>query len=496
MHSSKLLRFLVLLVSVSISGLCASSLLAADTAVSRQATASEQSANTPHPEKPEFKRPPYNTVLRWKEDWSGLRGRDRNLTGDAFDPLKFIPLNGDGSTYLSIGGWLRGRLEHFSNFNFNPALDDSYFLYHFLLHGDLHITNFVRVFVEGIDAHSTNRTLPGGVRTSDVNSFDLNQGFIDLNIPVADGTLTLRGGRQAFAFGKQRLVSPLPWGNASRHWDGFTGILDLRGWNATGFWTEFSPVDKYESDLPDGQTKFWGLYVTHGKPVDPLGIDAYFLGLNRDDPATYDGTTGAEDRYTIGGRVFGAMKGFDYEIESAYQFGQVGSGDVSAWIFTTEEGYTFKPVPLTPRFWLGFDFASGDDSPGGNVQTFNQLFPLGHAYLGYIDVIGRQNILDLHPGASIKAVDDKLTLKAEGHFFWRAESADALYNAGGGVVRPGSPGTSKQVGSEVDFVANYKFNRHLDVEAGYCHFFAGDFIAQTGPDKDIDFFYVQTQFFF
>ena len=39
---------------------------------------------SPAPEKkPEFKRPPYNPVSRWKEDWSGLRGRDRNNTGDA-----------------------------------------------------------------------------------------------------------------------------------------------------------------------------------------------------------------------------------------------------------------------------------------------------------------------------------------------------------------------------------------------------------------------------
>ena len=116
---------------------------------------------------------------------------------------------------------------------------------------------------------------------------------------------------------------------------------------------------------------------------------------------TFNGTTGHEDRYTIGGRVFGASHGFDYEVENAYQFGHVGSGDVSAWMIATEGGYTLK-APLTPRLWLGFDYASGDDGAGGDVGTFNQLFPLGHAYFGYIDAVGRQNIVDLHPGASIK----------------------------------------------------------------------------------------------
>ncbi|MBA2435044.1 MAG: alginate export family protein [Chthoniobacterales bacterium] len=445
--------------------------------------------------KPEFKRPPYNPVSRWKEDWSGLRGRDRNTTGDAFDPLKFIPFNEDGSIWLSLGGGLRGRLEHFSNFNFNPSLDATYFLYHLLLHGDLHITKFVRVYIEGIDAQHSERNLPGGLRATDVNSADLNQAFLDLNFPVADGTLTLRGGRQSFAFGKQRLVSPLPWGNAYRHWDGVTAIVESHGWNATGFWSEFAPVDKYDFDEPDGQTKLFGLYVTHGKPVDPLALDVYFLGLDKNDPVTFNRTTGDEERYTIGGRVFGAFHGFDYEVENAYQFGSVGSGDVSAWMLATEAGYTCKNAPLAPRLWLGFDYASGDDGAGGDVGTFNQLFPLGHAYFGYADVIGRQNIVDIHPGFSVK-VGEKLTAKTEGHFFWRAEAADALYNAGGGVVRPGAPGTSTEVGSEVDVVANYKFGRHLDLELGYSHFFPGNFIKQTGPDEDIDFFYLQTQFYF
>ncbi len=445
--------------------------------------------------KKEFKRPPYNPVSRWKEDWSGLRAYDRNTTGDPFDPLKFIPLNDDGSIWLSLGGGLRSRFEHFSHFNFSPDLKAGYFLYHLLLHGDLHITKFVRVFIEGIDAENTQRDLPGGLRTSDVNTADLNQGFMDLNFPFTDGVLTLRGGRQSFAFGKQRLVSPLPWGNAYRHWDGFTAIVETHGWNATGFWSEFTPVNKYEFDEPDGQTKFYGLYITRGKPVDPFALDLYFLGLDKNDPVTFNGTTGPEERYTIGGRVLGALHGFDYEVENAYQFGSVGAGDVSAWMIATEAGYTIKQAPLSPRLWLGFDYASGDDSAGRDVGTFNQLFPLGHAYFGYIDAIGRQNIVDLHPGLSVKC-GEKLTARAEGHFFWRAEAADALYNAGGAVVRRGAPGTSKDVGSEVDVVANYKFGRHLDLELGYSHFFPGKFIKQTGPDEDINFFYLQTQFYF
>ncbi len=492
MTPSKFVRFFLLLV-LSI-GVAVSHLSAADVAASSPSNSSDPKEVKPAASKPAFKRPAYNPVSRWKEDWSGLKGLDRSHTGDCFDPIKFIPLNADGSIWLSLGGGVRGRHESFANFNFAPQNDDTYFLYHLLLHADLHITKFVRVFVEGIDAEHSTRDLPGGLRTTDVNAPDLNQGFIDLNLPFSGGSMTLRGGRQSFAFGKQRLVSPLPWGNAYRHWDGFTAILDTHGWNATGFWSEFAPVNKYEFDEPDGQTKFYGLYVTHGKPVDPIAVDLYFLGLDKQDSVTFNRTTGPEERYTIGGRLFGSSHGFDYEVENAFQFGQVGSGDVGAWMIATEGGYTFN-LPLAPRLWLGFDYASGDDSAGGDVGTFNQLFPLGHAYFGYIDAIGRQNIVDIHPGVSVKC-GEKLTVRTEGHFFWRAEAADALYNAGGGVVRPGAPGTSKDVGSEIDVVASYRFNRNFDIEAGFSHFFAGKFIKQTGPDEDINFFYLQTQFYF
>ncbi|MEO7166120.1 MAG: alginate export family protein [Spartobacteria bacterium] len=481
-------------------GACASLFLASGPLVRGGESADSERVNqattTTDEKKAEFKRPAYNPVSRWKEDWSGLRGRDRSQTGDFFDPIKFIPLNADGSVYLSFGGAVRGRLESFANFNFNPANDATYFLYHFLLHGDLHITNFVRVYVEGIDAEHTERDLPGGLRPADVNALDLNQAFLDLAIPFEGGNLTLRGGRQSFSFGKQRLVSPLPWGNAYRHWDGFTAIVESHGWNVTGFWSEFAPVNKYTFDNPDGQTKLYGLYATSGKPVDPLGYDLYFLGLDKNDPVAFNGTVGDEERYTIGGRLFGASHGFDYELENAFQFGHVGAGDIGAWMLATEGGYTLKDAFLKPRLWLGFDYASGDDSAGGDVGTFNQLFPLGHAYFGYIDAIGRQNIVDLHPGLSVKCAADKLTLKAEGHFFWRAEAADALYNAGGAVIRRGAPGTSKTVGTELDLVANYRFNPHLTVEAGFSRFFAGKFIQQTGPSSDTNFFYLQSEFYF
>lgn len=78
----------------------------------------------------------------------------------------------------------------------------------------------------------------------------------------------------------------------------------------------------------------------------------------------------------------------------------------------------------------------------------------------------------------------------------RAEDADALYNAGGGVVRAGDTNASSDIGNEIDLTFSYKFTTRLTGSLGYSHFFAGDFLADTGPDDDIDFAYAQIFFNF
>jgi hypothetical protein len=123
------------------------------------------------------------------------------------------------------------------------------------------------------------------------------------------------------------------------------------------------------------------------------------------------------------------------------------------------------------------------------------LFPTGHQYFGYIDVIGRQNIIDLHPGLTFKLTRD-VAARAEQHFFWRQNLNDAVYNAAGTVLRADSGSDAAYIGNELDFTLAWQINRHLAASVGYCHFFAGDFINDTGPHEDIDFAYAMMTFTF
>src|SRR4030095_7884625 len=106
-----------------------------------------------------------------------------------------------------------------------------------------------------------------------------------------------------------------------------------------------------------------------------------------------------------------AQTSVEFEWEGAGQFGSVGNGSVAAGMFTAVLGYT-APVHWSPRVYLEFDYASGDKSPGGSVGTFNQLYPNAHPFLGYIDYIGRQNIISPSAGITVTPLHD-LTLSLQ-----------------------------------------------------------------------------------
>lgn len=55
-------------------------------------------------------------------------------------------------------------------------------------------------------------------------------------------------------------------------------------------------------------------------------------------------------------------------------------------------GYTFEGVTWKPGLGGIFYWGSGDSDPTtGDINTFNSLYPLGHAHWGQIDNFSGQN---------------------------------------------------------------------------------------------------------
>jgi hypothetical protein len=277
------------------------------------------------------------------------------------------------------------------------------------------------------------------------------------------------------------------------------------------FWVRPVVFDREEPNVGDEAVSFAGVYDTIALPDliakgDKSQLEVYGLVLNQNDrpAAGVQGPIAVEsDTYTAGVRFATAPRPWDLDAELTYQFGQVGAdGEISAWSVAVEGGYTVAAAPLAPRLFVGFDAASGDQNPANpNSQRFNQLFPLVHAYLGYIDVLARSNVIDLHPGAELLLAENragakKVTLRAEYHWFWRQSDDDGIFSAPGPLLRADGGSDAAYIGSEIDLLLNWQVDRHTAFYVGYSHFFAGQFVESTGPGGDIDFVYAAAQFTF
>ena len=80
--------------------------------------------------------------------------------------------------------------------------------------------------------------------------------------------------------------------------------------------------------------------------------------------------------------------------------------------------------------------------------------------------------------------------------FWLADTNDSWYRANGRTtVRPlnsAARAASNFAGTELDAVITWQPSKHFALEAGYCRFFGGDYLADTGASDDANFGYVQT----
>lgn len=437
--------------------------------------------------------------LRYNEDFSYLDGPEGSYKKDFFDPIKWIHL--DDNWTLSFGGSVRGRLESYTNprFGANDPTQDTYYLWQTRLHADLRYDKFFRVFFEGIYAEKEDGDFP--LRPIDENRYDIHQLFIDIMPFGEDVPVTARVGRQELLFGKQRLISPLAWANTRRRFDAATLFAELDDWDLAFSYFKPVPINLRERlnrvmDTYREEADGYILYTTYNG-IKNHTLDLYFIGY-RDTGALINanGRAGDLSLYTIGGRFGGKTGAFDYDAELAGQWGKFAGDTIHAWMSGLDFGYTFE-CPWKPRLGAGFDWGSGDKDPtDGTHDTFNQLFPLGHKYLGYMDLIGRENILATNVNLTFKPCDP-VTMQLIWYTFWNDSKRDALYNAGGAPTRISPFGSAgHDLGNELDLTIKYQMDVHSSMLFGYSHFWPSNFIEATGPSEDADFLYWQYQFTF
>jgi len=347
------------------------------------------------------------------------------------------------------------------------------------------------------------------------DSVDLHQAYVTLG-NHKQFPLSLKMGRQELSYGDERLVGAFGWNNIGRSFDAVK-VRWQNAWFGADFFTGMPVVPRDgQFDQPNNYDELSGIYATSLK-IPKTILDGYFLARNSSREAINDYTSPefpqptARDVYTVGGRLKSKpeeLDGFDYTVEGAYQFGDFAATATTtrlkqdAYMVTALGGYTFEDWWATPRLGAEFDYSSGDsNAKDGTHGTFDNLFPTNHKFYGSMDLVSLQNIQDLGVNLTLKPTP-RMSVAIMGNVDWLASTADYFYTVGGGPRTTGgygiNPGYNPFLGSELTAVVGYAITRYAQIEAGYGHFFTGNYIHQSltanggGGDRDADWVYVQT----
>jgi hypothetical protein len=426
------------------------------------------------------------SLMREDEDWSFLQ--DPSLRQDFWDLIKYIRLGPQG-WFLTIGGEAREAFEQVGNDNWGKQnYTNTFFLERYMLHMDWHLGKYVRAFVQLKSGLESFRT--GGPRPIDEKKLDFEAAFVEVGTTTGDKWLVLQAGRQELNYGSGRLVSVREGPNVRQSFYGAKLKAKAGDWRVDLFATR-PDLDKpgFFDNVPDHQTAFWGVYAT--RPLRPrVSIDSYYLGLDRK-TATFNRGAAQENRETLGARLWRppATKERDWDIdyEGVWQFGTFGANGIRAWTFASDSGYSFPAARLRPRISVKADISSGDDPRHSSLGTFNPLYPIGN-YFGVLADTGPGpvNFIDVHPRLQTW-LPHGVSISADVVVQWRESLYDGVYAVPGFLLVAAGDSRARFVGYRPGIEARWQIDRHAYLQADYGVFFAGEFLKQASPGRNIDY---------
>lgn len=398
---------------------------------------------------------------------------------------------------ITVGAELRVRPEYRNNEDFSESGIDSnsFVASRTRINLNVKVNDKVTLFVqpqhtatwgsELLTAQGTEKTFPvAGDDSGELtykrnfyNALDLHQAYGEIsnlfNIP-----LTVRFGRQEINYGDQRLVGAFGWSNYGRAFD---ALLFNYKWSIIS--ADLFGAKVVESNDGDNDTDFGGIHITlSGENMRPE-INAYtFYKRDASGPST------ALELWTGGARVnFKGIKGLTITGEGAYQWGLKDERalKVQAFAAALRAKYTF-PFVLSPELLAEYDIASGDkDGTDDKYETFDNLYPTNHSHYGFMDYMAWKNMQDIRAGIGFKPME-KVGVTADYHVFSLYTNKDNWYKASGAVMIPTDGVAPGAIGSEIDVVLKCDVVKDVSFEAGYSHFFKGDYIEAIKGENAAD----------
>ena len=467
------------------------------------------------------------------------------------DPLTFA------SGKLALDFNARVRVESRSNtFDFNSATetvnDDTFTLGRFRLGAKYTASPRLSFYAQLQDVREFDSTRPDVpyVNAAEGNDpADLRQFYMDFGDP-RDDLACVRLGRQMLAYGDERLIGGFEWNNLARTFDAAKLTLNLSDIRTTIDAFVGSVVTSANRNLGDEHDAkfntsdihdlFAGIYLQSSGALPNQKSDLYLLyrGKTRNGPfyrpnTLTTGTSGVapfdipEKIFTLGYRAqsisSARLKGFDYIVEGALQWGKARPGltnavtlvpdwyDHSAYAFHAELGYNLDKSPFVPRFAIEHNIASGDSNPGDTrSEGFLNLFHTNHKFYGYMDLLGWKNMrntavtLRLKPLAKLDSSLKKSILRIDYHWFALKTNQDLWYRANA-ITAVASPSAAvrstlpRTIGTEIDLTWTWAPSPPYEFLLGFSHFTQGDYLAAAravggvpGRADSAQFLYAQT----
>jgi len=425
--------------------------------------------------------PPYALMRNsmFDADWRYLDDPDY-ISEDFFDRFHNVHLGDDW--LFNTGG--QADIRHMAQYNARlTGKTDDFDLMRIRPYADFWYQDIFRFYGEMIAATSTTQTLTP--LKTDRDAIDFLNLFIGVKLTEIDGNgVFLRVGRQELLVGSERLVTPLEWGNTRQTFQGVhllwsNGTFDFDGW-----WTRPVAPNADGWSWVDNEVQFSGLDFNYHSADKLQLLQFYWMYLDNLHTVKTDGITqDPTNVHTLGGRWKGQLGNFLWDIEPDVQLGDRGSQSILAGATTTGAGYYLPNLPMNPTVWAYYDWASGSQNPGhGEYSTFNQLYGFGHYYLGFMDLIGRENIRDVN--FHLYLFPEKwINFNLQYHILALDTAKDALYSPAGSVSRVSLNGTAgTDVGQELTFICNFHLGPHSDILIGWSKLYAGDYIRNTAAN--------------
>ncbi|HEX2492197.1 MAG TPA: alginate export family protein [Steroidobacter sp.] len=424
--------------------------------------------------------------FRWQEDCGAIAHSEAAL---GWRRLRGIPLGSERSSWLTLGGEYRFRVETLEPPSFGlrgetyTARDHRWFV-----HADLHAAAGPRLFVQ-LSAAADDGRKPAA-RPFDHSALDIAQAFADLPLTSGDNQFLFRLGRQELDLHGNRLVSTRDAANLRRAFDMALASFTRGRLSALAF--AGRPVRNDASAFDDAAAeneRFAGASFDLASPRVG-GTDTFtLLYFDRTRAlAVYQDAIGSERRHTLGMRVVRTAAGWDGALQAAYQSGHVATQRVRAHGLAGDVGWRPAGWALRPRFGVSFGYASGDRAAGDDaVGTFDVLYP----NLGYFTdapVFYPGNTADFQP--NISAGLNAVTLQIGCDFIYRVEATDAVYEPPGVPLVRGN-GAGKHAAATLCFgKAVWRPTPAVELTAAYVHARPED-VLRTGGGSSTDYWLAQ-----